>query len=767
MLLQSWLKLVHERLSSGTDRRRSHRPARRCLSSLNLTERLECRKMLSGVPVGGEFRVNTTTAGQQLTNQNGQAVAMDTDGDFVVTWSSPDGSGDGIYAQRYNAAGVAQGGEFRVNTYTNSDQRYSTVAMDADGDLVITWTSDNQDGDGFGIYAQRYNAAGVAQGGEFRVNTYTQGKQYYSTVAMDADGDFVITWTSDSQDGSSEGIYAQRYNAAGVAQGGEFRVNTYTRGQQLNSTVAMDADGDFVITWSGSGDYDGHVKGIYAQRYNAAGVARGSEFRVNTYNRGVFQYYPAVAMDADGDFVVTWTRDINFGNYIERDVYAQRYNAAGVAQGTEFQVNTYTYRGQYRSTVAMDADGGFVITWTSRYQDGNWDGTYAQRYNAAGVAEGGEFRVNTYTYRGQYRSTVAMDADGDFVVTWSSSGQDGSRYGVYAQRYQKHTPVTLTGGTLGILGTNLADVISVSQVTRAGKPAQLRVVWNGMVYTFDASTVTNITVDGMDGNDVLALASSVTQAAVLNGGLGNDTLRGGAGDDILNGGSGNDTYAFNTNTPLGSDSVTDSAGIDRLFLRGSTNDMTVDLGNTSAQTVNANLMLTLTSEVSLENVLGGWGNDTLTGNALNNILLGYDGNDTLTGGDGDDALNGGSGRDILIGGAGTDTLIGGAGEDLLLGGFTQFVSNAVAFPALMMEWTSASPYTDRVAHLLGTLPGGLNGSTVLNSTTVKDDAVKDTLAGSGGGDWYLRNSVSLPVSKRDVVNDVDLENVFTEIDTWL
>ncbi|WP_143854090.1 beta strand repeat-containing protein [Nostoc sp. 'Peltigera membranacea cyanobiont' 210A] len=220
-----------------------------------------------------EFKINTYTN----SNQSNPTVAMDADGDFVISWSSytQDGSSNGIYAQRYNSAGVAVGGEFKVNTYTNSTQYNPTVAMDADGDFVISWNSYGQDGSSWGIYAQRYNSAGVAVGGEFKVNTYTNSDQYNPTVAMDADGDFVISWNSYGQDGSSNGIYAQRYNGAGVAVGGEFKINTYTNSNQNTPTVAMDADGDFVISWTSLGQ-DGSGYGIYAQRYNNPVITSGS-----------------------------------------------------------------------------------------------------------------------------------------------------------------------------------------------------------------------------------------------------------------------------------------------------------------------------------------------------------------------------------------------------------------------------------------------------------------------------------------------------------
>ena len=165
-------------------------------------------------------------------------------------------------APLFAAPGNTVGDEFLVNTTTSGAQSEPSVAMDADGDFVITWHSQNQDGDSWGIYAQRYQADGLAVGSEFLVNTEITSHQAYPDVAMDADGDFVITWHSQNQDGSGYGIYAQRYQADGLAVGAEFLVNTETASVQRFSSVAMDADGDFVITWE-SNDQDGSLYGIY------------------------------------------------------------------------------------------------------------------------------------------------------------------------------------------------------------------------------------------------------------------------------------------------------------------------------------------------------------------------------------------------------------------------------------------------------------------------------------------------------------------------
>ena len=139
------------------------------------------------------------------------------------------------------------------------------MATDALGNYVVVWSSLNQDGDGWGIYGQRYNAAGEAQGSEFLVNDTFADQQLFASVAMDADGDFVISWSSKGQDGDNWGVYAELYAANGTVTRSEFQVNSYTTDEQAFSQVAMDANGNFVVTWS-SKNQDSDTWGIYAQR---------------------------------------------------------------------------------------------------------------------------------------------------------------------------------------------------------------------------------------------------------------------------------------------------------------------------------------------------------------------------------------------------------------------------------------------------------------------------------------------------------------------
>src|SRR5262249_17533996 len=149
-----------------------------------------------------------------------------------------------------------------------------TIAMDASGDFVITWKNSGQDGSGYGIYARRYSSTGVAAGPEFLVNTYTTGNQAQPAIAVNPAGDFVIAWNSTGEDCNGYGIYAQRFQSSGAPAGGEFRVNTITTNLQSAPSLAMDPAGDFVVTWQSN--HAGANYEVYARQFDSAGVAQGA-----------------------------------------------------------------------------------------------------------------------------------------------------------------------------------------------------------------------------------------------------------------------------------------------------------------------------------------------------------------------------------------------------------------------------------------------------------------------------------------------------------
>jgi len=350
------------------------------------------------------------------------------DGSYVTVWQSngQDGSGWGVYAQRFSAEGVAVGPEWRVNTTTASSQLEPQVAALSSGGFVVVWTDQSgADGSSYGVYAQRYDASGVAVGLETLVNTYTSSTQQQPSVAAYTGG-YVVSWSSNGNPGGSGyDIYTQRFDNAGGKVGGELRVNTTIASTQATPSVAARADGSHA---------DGSSYGVYAQRYDTAGAALGGEILVNSFTTGA-QYEPKVAMLTGGGFVVVWRSDNQDGS--SAGVYGQRFDAAGTKVGVEFRVNDYTSGGQYQPDVMGLPGGGFVVAF---YSDANPDGAgdsdaWIREYDAAGNAVDGERRVNTYVSSTQSTPSLVDLGDGNYAVAWSSYNQDGSLYGVYQQLF--------------------------------------------------------------------------------------------------------------------------------------------------------------------------------------------------------------------------------------------------------------------------------------------------------------------------------------------
>ncbi len=536
-----------------------------------------------------------------------------------------------------------------------------------------------------------------------------------------------MAWQSYGQDGSGYGIYAQRYGAGGYATGGEFRVNSYLSNDQYTPKVAGLADDGFVVAWNSYGQ-DGSASGIYAQRYDAAGLVAGGEFRVNAYTNS-YQSDPAVAALAGGGFVVAWNSYLQDGSSF--GIYAQRYDAAGRATGGEFLVNSYTSSDQYLPAITALNGGGFVITWQSYGQEGSGGGIYGQRYDATGHAAGGEFHVDSYSQFDQINPAVAALADGGFIVTWQSYNQDGSGAGIYAQRYDA------AGEQVGlkVSGTAAGDVLNVGYQ------------WL-------------LTVDGAGGNDTITGGSGDDNLLggagndVLTGGYGDDRLDGGAGNDAMNGGNGSDTYVVDSvsdtvtdsgtsgsDTVLAAVSYTLGATLENLTLTGRGNingtgnasgnflegnagnnildgkaggdlmaggagddtylvdnpfDLVAESDNQGTDSVQSSVSFTLRDNV--ENlaltgaaVIDGAGNflaNILDGNGSANTLIGNDGNDTLRGQGGNDALSGGNGNDYLVGGAGNDILSGGAGSDTFRFDLAPSATNR----DLILDFTSGSDH---------------------------------------------------------------------------
>jgi hypothetical protein len=314
----------------------------------------------AGSPAGVEFQLNTHTTGSQF----GPRAAGVGSG-FVVTWTSvgQDGDGDGVFARLFGSTGSPVGDEFQVAVRTSGAQERARVSADGSGGFVVVWESPG-DYSEIGVFGQRFSSSGTRLGNQFQVNTYFTADQNRPAVAKLGPG-FVVVWFSQYQDGDSGGIFGQRYDGSGFLVGGEFQVNNVTDGYQTKPVVQSDGTG-FVVAWRGE---DGSGLGAFARRFDNAGVAQASEFRVNAeikYN----QDDPAIAV-LGGSYLVVWASSA--------EVISRRLDGLGLPDGGEVQLNTYTPNYQISPSVASVDGSGFVVVWTSQNQDGSSYGIFGRR----------------------------------------------------------------------------------------------------------------------------------------------------------------------------------------------------------------------------------------------------------------------------------------------------------------------------------------------------------------------------------------------------
>jgi hypothetical protein len=270
----------------------------------------------------GDVQLNTSTSGFQIggavvfvegsavrgSNQTlGASAAQafpNSLRDNVVVYSGPsaaDADG-GVLGRRSDSAGAGGPGEdeFLINTYTTGQQGDADACAGTDGSFVVVWNSEEQDGDGFGMFARRFDADAAALGPEFQVNTYTIGGQAFGRVCCAVDGSFTVAWTDlDGLDGQFSGVFARRFNSTGSPLGDQYQVNTYTSSSSTVTSVACDAGGRTVVVWQTLG------RQLSGQAYAADGQTLGSEFTVSQSDVGVPQQGSA-AMAENGTFVVAW-----------------------------------------------------------------------------------------------------------------------------------------------------------------------------------------------------------------------------------------------------------------------------------------------------------------------------------------------------------------------------------------------------------------------------------------------------------------------------
>lgn len=504
---------------------------------------------------------------------------------------------------------------------------------------------------------------------EILVNTSTLQHQNNASIAALADGGWVVTWQS-SHEGLMD-VYQQRYTAAGARVGGEVLVNTNTTDDQWAPSTTALADGGWVVAWTSRATDTGEIR---LQRFDSAGAKVGAEVEVNTYTTS-YQTRAAVTTLADGGWLVTWESEGQDGQF--GGIYQQRYSSAGAEVGAETRVNTTTANVQQIPSVTALADGGWVVTWES-FDSVDGTDVWQRRYDATGAAVGGEARVNAVLADERFQTTVTALEDGGWVVAWASHLQDGSGTAIYQQRFGANGAAV---GTETLVNTTTAGGQQTPCVTglRDGGWVVSWESWN------EGSTDAEIYLQRYDAAG--ALVGGETPVNVTTSGLqisstvtaladGSWVVAWESGED-----GGMNTYQRHFAPDIVGTALAET-------LTGTAWDEVLHgLGGHD----------TLDGQGGRDTLIGGGGHDTyiadrpgdvvqeaagrgtdlalaamsfsLKGNeAVENLTLTGTGNTVGTGNLGDNALTGNSGANTLSGLGGNDILVGGEGADSLVGG---------------------------------------------------------------------------------------------------
>lgn len=368
--------------------------------------------------------------------------------------------------------------ESLANTETEQPQGFADVASH-DGGSIIVWASLHQDGNGWGVYGQQYDAIGQKSGDEFRVNTTIISSQFAPSVSAFDNGDFVVAWMAYTE--GNWDIFAQMFRADGVKIGSQNQVNATHIGNQTNPVVQTLDNGNYVVGWQGFASYENLE------------FSQGVEYSLGT--ESIQTRESALGFDSIGVFEDSQ----NIENYLEFDnsvdlesfqsttssksfgvfgVFARVMDQNGVGVSNEIRISHRNRGGDQQFDIAALPDGGFAVVFegSSAY---DYNGIYAKTFDGYGHVQGHTHLVNQIRHGKQWQPAVTTDEVGNLFVSYTSKG-DGSGIGVYVEK----------------LDSNLHWSTGVKQVAQEFLGAQWR---SDIVVTLDGNVA--ITWQGRGDSD--------------------------------------------------------------------------------------------------------------------------------------------------------------------------------------------------------------------------------------------------------------------------
>jgi len=313
------------------------------------------------------------------------------------------------------------------------------------------------------------------------VNNSTTNYQINPNISKLNGGGYVVVWESNSTDGSSYGVYAQKFTSDGNKSGDNFKVNVLTTNNQSFPDVSgrnTSNSTDYAIVWSdnsdGTANYD-----IYMQIYQNNSPILFYDLLLNNESSGTDttrnndQLYPKIAGLTNGNYVVVWaSNDANDG---EMNIYGKIIDNSGNLVTSKLSINSTTTRSQNFPVVAALSDsdstasGGFVVAFLSELStDNNTFIVKFRVFNSDGTAVGNEVNVTTTD-----DASVSSISDGLLSI---DSLEDGGFVLSFYRNYEADTSLYNQSDNITAVSSSTTAVISVGGLDNTNNTITLQAV---------------------------------------------------------------------------------------------------------------------------------------------------------------------------------------------------------------------------------------------------------------------------------------------------
>ncbi len=410
----------------------------RCISSRRAAFFMLLLSLLSLTAwcIAEDRKINDDTG---AVTQKNPAMAASYNGYGIACWEDYRNGNADIYGQVFNQKGQLVGANFMLNDAPGSGvQVRPAVAVNSRGQFVVVW-EDSGDGGDVVLYARWFAANMKPLGDRVRINSVDARGRLHAAVAMDYNGNAVVCW-ADGRERETLEIYMQRYDHQGRPIGGNRRVNDAISGIQQFPAVAMNAHGEFVITWTDGRTAPGY--GIYGQRFSAFGTPLGTN---RLLSPGSEQYnapaIPSVALQKNGDFMTAW----HYGS--PPQVYGCFISNADSTANKTFCLDNAgggaTFIAGLNPCVYPRLENGFVISFAASPSFAG-SHVYTQSFDPQGNPEVDPIQCSE-SAGSKGLNCLVIGWQGLFTVIWEQT--TGTDKDIYGQCRGAQIPMNVTAGT--------------------------------------------------------------------------------------------------------------------------------------------------------------------------------------------------------------------------------------------------------------------------------------------------------------------------------